>query len=143
MNVTAQVSRRIPAGPDRVWKTLTSKAGMKAYMMGADVETDWRPGHPIIIKGEVNGRGYRDHGEVRSYDPGHSFSYTHQSGRGGPVHLVKFELMSNGPDTYVTVKQSNENGTSEPDRHRREEYERTWSRMLEGVEKAVRSNGVA
>ncbi|HZZ36749.1 MAG TPA: SRPBCC domain-containing protein, partial [Caulobacteraceae bacterium] len=93
MAATAQVSRVIPADAERVWKTLTSREGMKAYMLGADVDTDWKVGSPITMKGEFNGKPYEDKGEVRSFEPERRLSYTHVSSAAPDAeHLVTFEL---------------------------------------------------
>jgi uncharacterized protein YndB with AHSA1/START domain len=138
MTATAQVSRTIPAKADEVWETLTSKDGMKAYMMGADVETDWKVGSPITMKGEMGGKAFEDRGEVRSFEPGKAFSYTHQSGGQGQMHLVSFELAPRGDATQVTITQANADGSvSDADREHKAQYEKTWAAMLEGVEKAV------
>ena len=69
MTATAQASRVIPAKPAEVWETLTSRKGMKAYMMGADVETDWRVGGPITLHTKMKRKPFEDHGEVRSFLP--------------------------------------------------------------------------
>lgn len=139
MTATAQVSRTIPAKADAVWETLTSKAGMKAYMMGADVETDWKVGSPITMKGEMGGKPFEDRGEVRSFEPGKAFSYTHQSGGEGQTHLVTVEIAPKGEATEVTITQANADGSvSDADREHKAQYEKTWAAMLEGVEKAVR-----
>src|SRR5687768_7298997 len=106
MTATTQVSRTIPAEPDKVWETLTSKEGMKAYMMGADVETDWQVGHPIVMSGEYGGKSFRDEGEVRSFEPGRKLAYTHRSGGdAAKEHLVTFELKPQGDSTEVVVTQ--------------------------------------
>ena len=138
MTATAQVSRVIPAKAEEVWETLTSKEGMKAYMMGADVETDWKVGSPITMKGEFNGKPYEDKGEVRSFEPGRRFSYTHQSGGQGTEHLVTVELAPKGDGTEVTITQANADGSvTDADREHKAQYEKTWGMMLEGLEKAV------
>jgi len=138
MAATAQVSRVIPAKADEVWETLTSREGMKAWMMGADVETDWKVGSPITMRGEFGGKAFEDRGEVRSFDPVEGFSYTHQSGGQGQMHLVTVALAPAGAGTEVTITQSNADGSvSDADRDRKAEYEKTWATMLEGVEKAV------
>jgi uncharacterized protein YndB with AHSA1/START domain len=139
MTATAQVSRLIPAKADEVWETLTSKAGMKAYMMGADVQTDWKVGSPITMKGEFNGKAYEDRGEVRSFEPGKRFSYTHVSSAAPDAeHLVTFELAPKGDATEVTIIQENaDGGVTAADRDHQAQYEKTWAMMLEGVEKAV------
>lgn len=139
MTATAQVSRVIPAKADEVWETLTSKDGMKAYMMGADVQTDWKVGSPITMKGEFNGKSYEDKGEVRSFEPGRRFSYTHVSSAAPDTeHLVTFELAPRGDGTEVTIIQENADGrVTDADREHKAQYEKTWAAMLEGVEKAV------
>ena len=81
MTATAQVSRTIPAKDADVWETLTSKAGMKAYMMGADVTTDWKVGSPITMKGEFNGKAFEDKGEVRSFEPGEDWWWCYADDR--------------------------------------------------------------
>ena len=139
MTATAQVSRTIPAKDADVWETLTSKAGMKAYMMGADVETDWKVGSPITMKGEFNGKAFEDRGEVRSFEPGRKLSYTHQSGGKGPEHLVTVEIAPKGEATEVTITQANADGSvTDADREHKAEYEKTWGMMLDGLEKAVK-----
>lgn len=138
MTATAQVSRVIPAKADKVWDTLTSRKGMKAYMMGADVETDWKVGSPITMRGEMGGKPFEDTGEVRSFEPGRQFSYTHQSGGKGQEHLVTVAIAPKGDATEVTITQANADGSvAEADREHRAQYEKTWAAMLEGVEKAV------
>jgi uncharacterized protein YndB with AHSA1/START domain len=108
---------------------------MKAYMMGADVETDWQVGSPITMKGEYQGKAFEDSGEVRSFEPVRKLAYTHRSG-GDPAkeHLVTFELKPVGDDsTAVVVVQ--DGGGDAPDQ--KAQFEKTWAMMLEGLEKAV------
>jgi uncharacterized protein YndB with AHSA1/START domain len=135
MTGSVQVTRVIPAQADRVWKTLTSRAGMKAYMMGADVETDWEVGHPITMSGEFKGKSYRDTGEVRSFEPEKRLSYTHRTG-GDPKteHLVTVAIEPMSEGTEVTIVQT----PAEPDH--KAEYEKTWAMMLEKLETAVRAS---
>lgn len=139
MGITAQASREIPADPERVWRTLTSREGMKTYMMGADVETDWRVGSPIVMRGEYGGKPFEDRGEVRSFLPTRRFSYTHASSAApNQTHLVTFELAPTAGGTKVTVIQENEDGSvTQGDREHKAEFEKTWAAMLDGVAKAV------
>ena len=135
----AQVSRLIPAQPDKVWKTLTSREGMKAYMLGAEVDADWRVGGQIRMRGEYQGKRFEDHGEVRSFEPERRLAYTHESSAApGQAHLVTFELAPRDGGTEVTVTQAAENGGEHPDHAKnRAMYEETWAKMLEGLEKAA------
>ncbi|RAK60078.1 SRPBCC domain-containing protein [Phenylobacterium hankyongense] len=136
---TVQVSRLIPAQAADVWRTLTSREGMKAYMLGADVQTDWRVGGPITMRGEYDGKAFEDRGEVRSFEPQRCLSYTHRSsGAPGGEHLVTFELAPEEGGALVTVTQASADGAEHPsDTEHRAQYEKTWAMMLEGLEKAV------
>lgn len=137
MTQQAQVSRLIPASPDKVWETLTSREGMKAYMMGADVEADWRVGGKIRMRGEYQGKPFDDRGEVRTFEPGRRLAYTHESSAApGQENLVTFELTPDGGGTRVTVTQE---GDKAPDDKTRAMYEETWTAMLESVEKVARA----
>ena len=46
------------ATPERVWRALTDPAQIKDWMVGTDVETDWRVGSPISWRGELDGKAY-------------------------------------------------------------------------------------
>ena len=139
MTATAQASRLIPAHPAAVWETLTSREGMKAYMMGADVDAEWRVGGAIVMRGEYNGKRFEDRGQVRSFVPRRRLSYTHTSSAApDATHLVTFELEPKGDQTEVTVIQENEDGAVRAaDRDHRAEYEKTWAAMLEKLAGAV------
>lgn len=135
MTDSVKVTRVIPAEADRVWQALTSREGMKAYMMGADVETDWQVGHPITMSGEFKGKSFRDTGEVRSFEPEKRLSYTHRTGGDSKIeHLVTVEIEPMSEGTEVTIVQTPAEAAH------RAEYEKTWSTMLEGLEKAVRAS---
>jgi uncharacterized protein YndB with AHSA1/START domain len=139
MTATAQASRMIPANPADVWETLTSRKGMKAYMMGADVETDWRVGGPITMQGEFNGKRFEDKGEVRSFEPERWLSYTHTSSASpDSTNLVIFKLTPRDGGTEVQVTQENLDDRGQaPDEKQRAQYVKTWTTMLKGLEKAV------
>ena len=135
MTQQAQVTRLIPAAPEAVWRTLTSREGMKAYMMGAEVEADWRVGGKIAMRGEYGGKPFDDHGEVRSFEPGRRLAYTHESSTlPGEAHLVTFDLAPRDGGTEVTVTQE---GDGPPEAGARAMYEKTWATMLESLDKAT------
>ena len=138
--MTVKAQRTIPADSERVWRTLTSREGMKAYMMGADVQTDWQVGHPITMRGEFNGKAFADCGEVKSFEPKRRLSYTHESSAApGQAHLVTFELEPTLEGaTKVTVTQAPEAGVDQAAEEKaRPQYEKTWWSMLEALDKAV------
>jgi len=139
MTATARASRVIPANPAEVWETLTSREGMKAYMLGAEVETEWRVGGQIRMHGEVGGKPFEDHGEVRSFEPWKRLSYTHVSSAApDETHVVTVELQPRGEGTEVIITQENADGSVTPaDREHRDQYDKTWATMLEKLEEAV------
>lgn len=131
----AKVRCEVAASPARVWEVLTSKAGMKAYMMGADVEADWRPGGKLAIHGEYKGRRFEDHGEVRTFEPERQLAYTHVSGaQPDEPHLVRFELEAKDKGTKLTVTQE---GGQPASSEQRAIYEKTWETMLEALSEAA------
>lgn len=134
----AQVSRLIPAAPDKVWKTLTSRDGMKAYKMGPEVDAGWRVGGQIRMHGEYEGKRFEDRGEVRSFEPERRLAYTQVSAAApDQSHLVTFELNPRDDGTEITVTQAAQ-GAEHPEHARNKVmYERTWARMLENLEKAL------
>ena len=139
MTATAKASRLIPANPVEVWETLTSREGMKAYMMGADVEAEWRVGGQIRMHGDYNGKPFDDHGEIRSFEPWKRLSYTHVSSAApDETHVVTVELEPRDDGTEVIITQENADGAvHEADRRNREQYDKTWAAMLEKLEEAV------
>src|SRR5690242_18211947 len=55
-DITAQASRTIKARPEEIWEALTRPEKLKQFFFGATVETDWRVGSPIRMKGDYQGR---------------------------------------------------------------------------------------
>ena len=64
------VARTEVAAPaERVWNAMTDPDQVAQYMMGSRVETDWKPGSPIIWSGEWEGKPYQDKGKVLAAEP--------------------------------------------------------------------------
>jgi uncharacterized protein YndB with AHSA1/START domain len=142
---TAQVSRVIHARSEEVWRALTDPAKLKAFFFGADVDSDFRAGSPIIMRGEFNGKPYEDKGEVIEARPRERLSFSHFSpSTGAPdtpenYHLVTYDLRPLGEGaTEVTLTQSNlTGGVRTADEKMRGEYERNWTAVLEGLERTI------
>ena len=66
----------VAATPERVWRALTDPAQIKEWMVGTDVETDWRVGSPISWRGGLDGKAY---GTVLVHDEPRRLSMTHYS----------------------------------------------------------------
>ena len=124
----------IAATPQRVWAALTDPDEIEKYMFGSRVETDWKPGSPIVWKGEYEGRQYKDKGEVVEAEAGRRLVMTHfspLSGRSdepGNYHTVTYELRGTGSSTHVELSQDN-NGSREEAEH----SAANWQLMLDGL----------
>lgn len=143
-HATACVSKTIDAPADAIWKALTSRAALKSFFFGADVDTDWKVGHPIRFTGTFKGKRYEDKGEIQRFEPSKHLSFSHWSPLSGVpdapehYHLVSFELEPHGNTTQVTLTQANVSGDVKPsDIEHRDEYEKNWRAVLDGLERVV------
>ena len=137
---TAKVSTSIHASTAEVWHALTTPAELKSFFFGADVDSDFKVGSPVTMKGEFKGKPYEDKGEVLTADPNRRLAFSHYSPlTGAPdapenYHVVTFDLTPKGRDTQVTLTQSNLTGGVKPaDREHRAEYEKNWQGVLDGL----------
>lgn len=143
-DATAQVSKTIAASPDEVYDALTDPERLGKAFFGARVDSDFKVGSPIGMKGEFDGKPYEDKGEVKEAVPGERLSFSHFSGASGQpdrpenYHLVTFDLKPAGEATTVTITQSNLTGGVRPaDEKMRDQYEKTWWGVLDGLAKTV------
>jgi len=141
---TARVAKTISAPPGMIWKALITPALIKRYFFGSDVESDFRVGSPIWWRGEFNGKKYEDKGEVLDMQPEKCLSVSHWSPLSGGAdtpenyHVVTFDLEPQGSSTVATLTQSNLKGGVKPsDVERRQEFEKNWAMVLDGLDKVV------
>jgi uncharacterized protein YndB with AHSA1/START domain len=130
------VSTTIDAPVHDVWSALLDPKAIKAYMFGADVQSRWRVGSPIVWKGEWDGKKYEDRGVILQLEPGRTLQYSHFS----PLsklpdspenyHIVTIELSPEGNGTLVSLSQDN-NPTAEARAH----SEKNWNGMLAAMKK--------
>ena len=136
----ATAESEIDAPPSQVWAALTDPEQIKKYMFGSQVETDWRPGSPIVWKGEYEGKRYEDKGEVLEFEPERRLKVTHFSPLSGQedvpenYHTLVYELEEHGTKTRVSLSQDN-NPTEEAAEHSRA----NWEQMLSGLKQVVES----
>jgi uncharacterized protein YndB with AHSA1/START domain len=130
----------INAAPERVWEALVEPAQIKEYMFGSQVVTNWRPGSPIVWKGEYEGKAYEDKGEVLQVEPNRRLKVTHFSPLSGKpdvpsnYHTLTYELTGHDDTTHVVLSQDNNASTDEV-AHNTE----NWQRMLDGLKRLVES----
>jgi uncharacterized protein YndB with AHSA1/START domain len=142
--VTATASVDIDAPRSEVWRSLTDPASIKQYYLGAQVETDWQVGSPITFRGEWEGKEFEDKGEILAMEPESELAYSHFSPTSGKpdspenYHVVRVTLEERDGGTRVVLEQSNlEGGPTEEDRANREDYEKNWNQMLEGLKRTT------
>jgi uncharacterized protein YndB with AHSA1/START domain len=143
MKTIAQVSTRIAASPADVWNALTTPETIKKYFFGAEVESDWEEGNPIYFRGDYQGKSYEDKGEILTFEPEKRLSFSHWSPLSGVAdrpenyHLVIFDLARDGKDTEVTLTQAKAGEVKKSDLEKKEEFEKNWRMVLEGLKKTV------
>lgn len=135
-DLIARASLTVDAPRAKVWDALVSPKAIKQYMFGATVVSDWRPGSPIVWKGEWQGKPYEDKGTILEVEPGRSLRYSHFSPLSGlpdepkNYHTVTIELSGEGDNTRVALAQDN-NPTDEARVH----SEKNWGMMLAALKK--------
>jgi uncharacterized protein YndB with AHSA1/START domain len=141
---TARVSRTVKASVQEVWAALTDARKVGALFMGSQVETDFRVGSPITFRGEFKGKAYEDKGKILGVEERRCLSFSHFSGLSGApdrpenYHVITFELEPQRKATRVTLTQFNLTGGVRPsDVEHKADYEKTWSAVLDGLDRAV------
>ena len=136
--LVANATTSIDAPRSRVWDALVKPEALKAYMFGADVESDWQEGSDIRWSGEMKGRHYEDKGKVLRAEPDDLLQYSHFSPASGKpdapenYHTVTIRLASKGGRTEVSLAQDNN-----ADEASRAEAQKNWATMLEGLKDYV------
>jgi uncharacterized protein YndB with AHSA1/START domain len=110
------ISIAIEASTEVVWKTLTDPNVMKQWMgeseMQIEIDTTWKVGSPIIIRGFHHVK-FENRGVVVEFEKENKLSYTHLSSvsRLPDVEenysVIEFVLDEEGNATLLTVTLSN------------------------------------
>jgi uncharacterized protein YndB with AHSA1/START domain len=135
---TAKAQTEIGTSVERVWAAMTEPHQIKQWMFGSQVETDWKPGSPIVWKGEFQGTAYEDKGEILEVEPGSRLTVTHFSPLTGQddvpenYHTVTYHLDGHDGHTHVTLTQDNAGSQEEA-----EHSSATWQQMLDELRKHV------
>jgi uncharacterized protein YndB with AHSA1/START domain len=138
-SLIAKASITVDAAPADVWKALITASLIKKYLMGTDVNTDWKPGSTINYTGEYQGKKYHDKGVIKKIEPGKILQSTYLSSMSGKedrpenYNLVTYELSKQGNKTVVMVSQDN-NATEKEREHSVENWKMVLSKLKEVVE---------
>jgi len=142
----SQVRTTVNAPPSAVWKALTTLSTLKQFFFGSDISTDWRIGSPISFRGSWKGKPYEDKGSVQTFDRDRRLAFTHWSPLSGMedkpenYHVVSFDLRPVNGGTEVVLTQTNQNDAEPLTPENRQEYAKNWTKVLDGLRKAVEGN---
>lgn len=131
------ISVTIDASPADVWQALTDPVLINEYFFGTNVQTDWRPGNPILFRGSWEGKSYEDKGVILKAESEKLLSYTYWSSMSGVPDVpenyktVTFELAQQGTQTLLKLNQSNSDEKSQA--HSTE----NWQMVLDGLKKVA------
>lgn len=130
----ATAETEIDASSARVWAALTDPAAIAQYTFGAQVETDWQQGSPIVWKGVYEGKPYEDKGQILEVVPGQRLVLMHYSPLSGQpdvpesYHTLTYMLGAGDGRTHLTLSQDG-NVSEEEVEHSRG----MWGAMLKGL----------
>lgn len=133
---TAEIE--ISAPPARVWDALTDPDQIRRFMFGTRVETDWKPGSPIVWKGGYQGREYEDRGEIIEFEAPRLLKVTHFSPLSGRedrpenYHELTYELQERAVGTRIRLSQDNNSSLDEA-----EHSQGMWETLLSGLKDVV------
>lgn len=138
MLVETQVT--IDADTAKVWDAITNPAKIKQYLMGTNVETDWKEGSVISYSGEFNGKKYHDKGTIEKFVPEKIFQSTYWSSMSGKedtpenYNLVTYSLSPENGKTVLTLIQDNLHSEEEKE-HSKKNWDSVLQKLKEVVEK--------
>jgi uncharacterized protein YndB with AHSA1/START domain len=140
MSLVAKAEIDVTAPASEVWKALTDPETIAKYFFGSQVQTDWRPGSPIVWKGEYQGNRYEDKGEILEVEENRLLRMTHFSPMTGLAdspenyHTLTYKLDERGGSTHVSLSQDNNESEAEAER-----ATANWITMLKGLKETVES----
>ncbi len=115
MNTSFNIKKeiRINANKSELWKTLTTPALIKRYLMGANATSEWKMGSKIIYQGVFNGIEFRDEGVIDILDYESKYQYSYWSKNHGTDNIpenyvtISYLIVENDNEVILKVNQSN------------------------------------
>lgn len=137
-DISLQVRATISTTVSELWEALTRPELIKQYFFGTNTITDWKPGHPIIFKGEWQGQTYEDKGTILEVVENKRIRYSYWSSMSGiedkPENyvLITYDLEPNAGTVALTVTQQNI-----PDQKAKDHSEENWKKVLQGLKEML------
>jgi uncharacterized protein YndB with AHSA1/START domain len=148
LTVTNTITIQAPAA--RVWDALTNPEMTKKYMFGCEALSDWKPGSPLIWKGNFNGlEMVAVKGSIVKIEPGKSLVYTTIDPNNpavpdlpGNYLTVTYDLAEQDGHTLLTVSQGDYSNVAEGDKR----YQETiagggWTPILVQIKELLETAG--
>jgi uncharacterized protein YndB with AHSA1/START domain len=124
------ITRTVHASAERVWATLTEPELVAKWMMGARVNSTWKPGDPITWSGDYDGKAFEDSGTVVEAERPERLVHTHRSGSAGAdaaEHELTWSITAtDGDATELALTQTGATSAQEA-----EQFRQGWSMMLD------------
>lgn len=121
----------INAPASKVWSALTKPDLRKQWFFGVDTDTDWKPGSPIVHRGQWQGKPYEDKGTIRTVEPERRLVHTHWSSMSGrpdrPENYETIDYRLSEKDGATTLEVTEDNVADEKQRATSEEM---WRKAL-------------
>lgn len=150
LTVTNTITIHAPTA--KVWDALVNPEMTKKYMFGCEALSDWKPGSPLLWKGNFNGiEMIAVKGNIVKVDPGKLLVYTTIDPNNPAVPdlpenylTVTYDLRDQGGNTLLTVSQGDYSTVAQG----AQRYEETiagggWTPILAQIKELLESNNGA
>ena len=136
----------INAPPTKIWDALTNPEQTKKYMFGCETVSDWKPGSPLLWRGNFEGREMVFvKGNIVSIEPEKLLAYTtfdpNSTIEDIPENYltVIYDLSVQNGKTLLTVTQGDYSKIADSERRYNEAYNdgRGWDPILVEIKKLV------
>jgi uncharacterized protein YndB with AHSA1/START domain len=130
-DIIAEAKININAPVSKVWEALTNPEMIKQYLFGTETITDWKPGSPIIFKGQWEGKQYEDKGTILDIQKNKLIKYSYWSSMSGTEDkpenytTIGYELNEEDDNVKLTVTQEDIH-----DKKKKEISEENWGKVL-------------
>lgn len=138
----------IEAPASTVWDVLTNPLQTKKYMFGCETVSDWKPGSPLLWKGEYEGKEMVFvKGDIVEIRPNEYLAYTtidpnsDIDDTSANYLTVTYDLQPQKGETLLTVTQGDYNKVAAGERRYQEAWNNGagWSPILEEIKKVAES----
>ena len=139
----------IDAPVEKVWDVLTNPEQTKKYMFGCETVSDWKPGSPLLWKGNYEGKEMVFvKGDIVDIDPGKYLAYTTIDPNSTIDDIsenyltVTYSLSDNNGHTSLTVTQGDYTKVADGERRYKEASNNGegWNPILVEIKKIAEAD---